>query len=166
MTIKTSLRDCILYRLHDVIRRRRAARTIKGYDFPTTGYEAAEEERHSLEQEQDEEQIMSQQLAHRQRGEGRRTRRSIGAAASGRQIMLFDLDKQLNKQRTLMQRMADDIKHLRKQFNQVQRDLTKFEKRFSKTTKATTRASEFIDQSNQSKASSNKKVEHNNRRFL
>jgi DNA-binding protein YbaB len=31
-----------------------------------------------------------------------------------------------------MERMAEDIKHLRKQFNQVQRDLAKFEKRMEK----------------------------------
>jgi uncharacterized coiled-coil protein SlyX len=49
-------------------------------------------------------------------------------AASAWQVTLFDLDKQLNRQRALMERMADDIKHLRKQFNQVQRDLAKFQK--------------------------------------
>jgi DNA-binding protein YbaB len=37
--------------------------------------------------------------------------------------------------------MTDDIKHLRKQFNQVQRDLAKFEKRMEKmkTASSTTR---------------------------
>ncbi len=107
----------------------------KTSDFPTTGYEAAEEESHSVEQEQGEEQSMDQEPAGRQKEA--RARRSTGAAASRRQITLFDLDKQLNKQRTLMERMVDDLKHLRKQFNQVQRDLTKFEKRFGKTTKKT-----------------------------
>jgi CII-binding regulator of phage lambda lysogenization HflD len=53
-------------------------------------------------------------------------------AASVWQVTLFDLDKQLNRQRALMERMADDIKHLRKQLNQVQRDLAKFQKRMEK----------------------------------
>jgi uncharacterized coiled-coil protein SlyX len=53
-------------------------------------------------------------------------------AASAWQVTLFDLDKQLNRQRALMERMVDDIKHLRKQFNQVQRDLAKFQKRMEK----------------------------------
>jgi uncharacterized coiled-coil protein SlyX len=48
-------------------------------------------------------------------------------------MTLFDLDTQLDRQRMLMERMADDVKHLRKQFNQVQRDLAKFEKRLGKT---------------------------------
>jgi DNA-binding protein YbaB len=41
----------------------------------------------------------------------------------------------------LMERMAEDIKHLRKQFNQVQRDLAKFEKRVEKmkTTSSSTK---------------------------
>jgi archaellum component FlaC len=56
-------------------------------------------------------------------------------------VTLFDLGKQLNKQRTLVERMTDDIKHMRKQFNQVQRDLAKFEKRMEKmkTASSTTR---------------------------
>src|SRR5215210_3019728 len=98
-------------------------------DFPTAGYEAAEEERRSLEEE--EEQQSPEPAIQQKRGErrGKRPRTAtIGAAASAWQITLFDLDKQLNKQRRLMERMADDIKHLRKQFNQVQRDLAKFEK--------------------------------------
>jgi SMC interacting uncharacterized protein involved in chromosome segregation len=53
-------------------------------------------------------------------------------------VTLFDLGKQLNKQRTLVERMTDDIKHLRKQFNQVQRDLAKFEKRIEKMKTAST----------------------------
>jgi hypothetical protein len=114
-------------------------------DLPTAGYEAAEEERRSLEEEerdahvasQDEEEEPSPEHAKQQkrdetRGEQRRTTTTIGAAASAWQMTLFDLDKQLNRQRMLMERMADDIKHLRKQFNQVQRDLAKFEKRMEK----------------------------------
>jgi uncharacterized coiled-coil protein SlyX len=113
-------------------------------DLPTAGYEAAEEERRSLEEEehdahvasQDEEEPSSepakQQKRDEMRGKQRRTTTTIGAAASAWQMTLFDLDKQLKKQRTLMERMADDIKHLRKQFNQVQRDLAKFEKRMGK----------------------------------
>ncbi len=53
-------------------------------------------------------------------------------------MTLFDLDKQLDRQRRLMERMADDVKHLRKQFNQVQRDLAKFEKRMEKMKTTTT----------------------------
>jgi uncharacterized coiled-coil protein SlyX len=119
-------------------------------DFPTVGYEAAEEERQSLKDEEErnasiagrEEEEQKQQspepATQQKRGEsgGGGKRRSaataIGAATSAWQITLFDLDKQLNKQRMLMERMADDIKHLRKQFNQVQRDLAKFEKRMQK----------------------------------
>lgn len=117
-------------------------------DFPTVGYEAAEEERQSLkdeeernasiagrEEEEEQKQQSPEPATQQKRGEsgGGGKRRSaataIGAATSAWQITLFDLDKQLNKQRMLMERMADDIKHLRKQFNQVQRDLAKFEKR-------------------------------------
>jgi uncharacterized coiled-coil protein SlyX len=114
-------------------------------DFPTAGYEAAEEEeRQSLEEEErnahlslsEEEQQPPQPAKQQKRGERKGKRRrptaDIDAAASGRQMTLFDLDKQLNRQRMLMERMADDIKHLRKQFNQVQRDLAKFEKRMEK----------------------------------
>ena len=115
-------------------------------DLPTAGYEAAaEEERRSLEEEerdahvasQDEEEpspeLAKQQKRDETRGKQRRTTTTtIGAAASAWQMTLFHLDKQLNRQRTLMKRMADDIKHLRKQFNQVQRDLAKFEKRMGK----------------------------------
>ena len=118
-------------------------------DFPTAGYEAAEEERQSLKDEEErnasiagrEEEEQKQQspepATQQKRGEsGGGKRRSaataIGAATSAWQITLFDLDKQLNKQRMLMERMADDIKHLRKQFNQVQRDFAKFEKRMQK----------------------------------
>lgn len=120
-------------------------------DFPTSGYEAAEEEGQSLkdeeernasiaglEEEEKEQKQQSPEPATQQkrgeRGGGKRrsTATAIGAATSAWQITLFDLDKQLNKQRMLMERMADDIKHLRKQFNQVQRDLAKFEKRMQK----------------------------------
>ena len=118
-------------------------------DFPTAGYEAAEEERQSLKDEEErnasvagrereeEEQQSPEPATQQKRGERRggkrpRTSTAIGAATSAWQITLFDLDKQLNKQRMLMERMADDIKHLRKQFNQVQRDLAKFEKRMQK----------------------------------
>src|ERR671915_182210 len=88
-------------------------------DFPTAGYEAAEEERQSLKEE------------------GRNAHLSLSEEEQqppqpGRQVTLFDLVKQLNRQRMLMERMADDIKHLMKQFNQVQRDLAKFEKRMRK----------------------------------
>jgi uncharacterized coiled-coil protein SlyX len=114
-------------------------------DLPTAGYEAAEEERRSLEEEekrnayapsQEEEQSPEparQQKRDETRGKRRRsTSTAISAATSAWQMTLFDLGKQLNKQRMLMERMADDIKHLRKQFNQVQRDLAKFEKRMEK----------------------------------
>src|SRR5918994_1703769 len=117
-------------------------------DFPTTGYEAAEEERQSLKEEgrnahlalSEEEQQPPQPAKQQKRGGSKGKRRpttTIGAAASAWQVTLFDLDKQLNRQRTLMERMADDIQHMRKQFNQVQRDLAKFEKRMGKM-KATT----------------------------
>ena len=107
-------------------------------DLPTAGYEAAEEERRSLEQEEEEEEEPSPESAKQQKrdetgGKRRRTTSTaVAAAASAWQVTLFDLDKQLNRQRTLMERMADDIKHLRKQFNQVQRDLAKFQKRMDK----------------------------------
>jgi uncharacterized coiled-coil protein SlyX len=112
-------------------------------DYPTAGYEAAEEERQSLKEEErntplslsEEEQQPPQPAKQQKRGKRKGKRRptaDIGAATSGRQMTLFDLDKQLNRQRTLMERMADDIKHLRKQFNQVQRDLAKFQKRMGK----------------------------------
>ncbi len=125
-------------------------------DFPTIGYETAEEERQSLNDGEEDrnpslalpQEIQSppkrqpaakQQKRDESRGGRRhRTTTAIGAAASGRQVTLFDLDKQLNKQRTLMERMADDIKHLRKQFNQVQGDLAKFEKRMGKMKTTTT----------------------------
>jgi chromosome segregation ATPase len=123
-------------------------------DLPTAGYEAAEEERRSLEEEerdahvasQDEEEpspeLAKQQKRDETRGKQRRTTTTtIGAAASAWQMTLFDLDKQLNRQRTLMERMADDIKHLRKQFNQVQRDLAKFQKRMGKMRTTTTSSS-------------------------
>jgi chromosome segregation ATPase len=123
-------------------------------DFATTGYEAAEEERRSLEEEERNAHVASlekqepapepakQQKREQTRGKQRRTSTTIGAAASAWQVTLFDLDKQLNRQRAFMERMADDIKHLRKQFNQVQRDLTKFQKRMEKmrtTTSSTKR---------------------------
>ena len=74
-----------------------------------------------------------QQKRDETRGKRRRiTSTAVATAASAWQVTLFDLDKQLNRQRTLMERMADDIKHLRKQFNQVQRDLAKFQKRMDK----------------------------------
>lgn len=114
-------------------------------DLTTAGYEAAEEERRSLEKEeerdahvasQDEEsspEPAEQQKRDETRVKQRRTTTTtIGATASAWQVTLFDLDKQLNRQRAFMERMADDIKHLRKQFNQVQRDLAKFEKRRGK----------------------------------
>jgi hypothetical protein len=116
-------------------------------DLSNTGYEAAEEERKSLEEERGgssitgptEKEESREENEDPTRGQGserkarRRTTPAIGAAAPGRQMTLFDLDKQLDKQRRLMERMADDVKHLRKQFNQVQRDLAKFEKRLGKT---------------------------------
>jgi uncharacterized coiled-coil protein SlyX len=129
-------------------------------DLPRTGYEAAEEERRSLEEEEGEEEERNahvasleeepvaeptkQQKRHETKGKRLRhnTTTAIGAAASAWQITLFDLGKQLNRQRMLMERMAEDIKHLRKQFNQVQRDLAKFEKRVEKmktTTSSTKR---------------------------
>ena len=119
-------------------------------DFPTAGDEATEEERESPKHEQEHnahvplpEEVQSPEPATRQKrgerrgGKRRRTTTTIGAAASGRQMTLFDLDKQLNRQRRLMESMADDIGHLRKQFNQVQRDLAKFEKRIGKMKKTT-----------------------------
>lgn len=113
-------------------------------DFPMTGYEAAEEERRSLENEEHNAHVTSlkeepspalakQQKRDEKRGKQRRSAATdISMAASAWQVTLFDLDKQLNRQRALMERMADDIKHLRKQFNQVQRDLAKFQKRMEK----------------------------------
>jgi chromosome segregation ATPase len=116
--------------------------------LPTDGYEAAEEERRSLEdekernthvasQEQEQESSLEPAKQEQKRDEtrGKRRRRTtttIGATASAWQVTLFDLDKQLNRQRAFMERMADDVKHLRKQFNQVQRDLAKFQKRMNK----------------------------------
>ena len=113
-------------------------------DFPMTGYEAAEEERRSLENEEHNAHVTSlkeepspalakQQKRDEKRGKQRRSAATdISMAASAWQVTLFDLDEQLNRQRALMERMADDIKHLRKQFNQVQRDLAKFQKRMEK----------------------------------
>jgi chromosome segregation ATPase len=112
-------------------------------DFPMTGYEAAEEERRSLENEERNAHVTSlkeepspvpakQQKRDEKRGKQRLSATDISMAASAWQVTLFDLDKQLNRQRALMERMADDIKHLRKQFNQVQRDLAKFQKRMNK----------------------------------
>ena len=119
-------------------------------DLPRTGYEAAEEERRSLEmekeernahvaslEEEEEEEPAAEYTKQQKRDEtkGKRLRNTttaIGVAASAWQVTLFDLGKQLNRQRMLMERMAEDIKHLRKQFNQVQRDLAKFEKRMEK----------------------------------
>ena len=113
-------------------------------DFPMTGYEAAEEERRSLENEEHNAHVTSlkeepspvpakEQKRDEKRGKQRRSAATdISMAASAWQVTLFDLDKQLNRQRALMERMADDIKHLRKQFNQVQRDLAKFQKRMEK----------------------------------
>jgi hypothetical protein len=119
-------------------------------DLPRTGYEAAEEERRSLEmeeeernphvvslEEEEEEEPAAEPTKQQKRDETKGKRRrdtttAIGVAASAWQVTLFDLGKQLNRQRMLMERMAEDIKHLRKQFNQVQRDLAKFEKRMEK----------------------------------
>lgn len=112
-------------------------------DFPMTGYEAAEEERRSLENEERNAHVTSlkeepspvsakQQKRDEKRGKQRLSATDISMAASAWQVTLFDLDKQLNRQRALMERMADDIKQLRKQFNQVQRDLAKFQKRMEK----------------------------------
>lgn len=128
-------------------------------DFPTSGYEAAEEERHSLKGEEEEEhntsvggqneeeQSPQESVTQRKRsgrGEGGGKRRSdtttIATAASAWQVTLIDLDKQLNRQSRLMERMSDDVRQLKKQFNQVQRDLAKFEKRMEKM-KTTTRSS-------------------------
>ena len=124
-------------------------------DFSTAGYEAAEEERRSLREEErnpslalpkeiqspPKQPAKEQKRDERRGGKRRRTSTTIGgAAASGRQMTLFDLDKQLDRQRRLMERMADDIRQLRKQFNQVQRDLSKFEKRMQKM-KTTTASS-------------------------
>ncbi len=126
-------------------------------DLPRTGYEAAEEERRSLEMEEEgrnphvasleEEEPAAEPTKQQKRDETKEKRRrntttAIGVAASAWQVTLFDLGKQLNRQRMLMERMAEDIKHLRKQFNQVQRDLAKFEKRMEKmktTTSSTTK---------------------------
>ena len=122
----------------------------QSYDLPRTGYEAAEEERRSLKEDEGEEEKRNahvasleeepmaeptkQQKRDETKGKRRRnnTTTAIGAAASAWQVTLFDLGKQLNRQRMLMERMAEDVKHLRKQFNQVQRDLAKFEKRVEK----------------------------------
>jgi uncharacterized coiled-coil protein SlyX len=125
-------------------------------DFPTSGYEAAEEERYSLKGEEEEEhntsvggqneeeQSPQESAATQRKRSGRGERRSdtttIATAASAWQVTLIDLDKQLNKQSRLMERMSDDVRQLKKQFNQVQRDLLKFEKRMQKM-KTTTRSS-------------------------
>ncbi len=121
-------------------------------DFATTGYEAAEEERQSLKDEErrdfsvarreeekegrgEEESLepTTQQKRSARRGGKRSSPATIATAASSAwQVTLFDLDKQLNKQSRLMERMSDDIRQLRKQFNQVQRDLSKFQKRMPK----------------------------------
>jgi hypothetical protein len=116
----------------------------------TTGYEEEEEGQSLKDEEEDhnpslalpqeiQSPLRKQPAAKHQNrdesGVGRRRRRTTaigGAAASGRQMTLFDLDKQLDRQRRLMERMADDVKHLRKQFNQVQRELLKFEKHMQK----------------------------------
>ena len=116
---------------------------LQSSDFPMTGYEAAEEERRSLENEERNAHVTSlkeepspvpakQQKRDEKRANQRRSATDISMAASAWQVTLFDLDKQLNRQRAVMERMADDIKHLRKQFNQVQRDLAKFQKRMEK----------------------------------
>ncbi len=95
-------------------------------DLPTSVYEAAEE------QEQEE------KGSKRRGGRGRRGRTTAtstttasGATAAsrgGRQMTIADLDKNLDKQMKVIERVADDVKHLKKQFNQVQRDLAKFGK--------------------------------------
>ena len=127
-------------------------------DLPRTGYEAAEEERRSLEVEEEEERnahvasLEEEERAaeptkeqKRDETKGKRLRSTTTttvAAASAWQVTLFDLGKQLNRQRMLMESMTEDIKHLRKQFNQVQRDLAKFEKHMEKmktTTSSTKR---------------------------
>jgi chromosome segregation ATPase len=126
-------------------------------DLPRTGYEAAEEERRSLEVEEEErnahvasleeEEPAAEPTKEQKRDEtkGKRLRSTTTttvAAASAWQVTLFDLGKQLNRQRMLMESMTEDIKHLRKQFNQVQRDLAKFEKHMEKmktTTSSTKR---------------------------
>ncbi len=100
-------------------------------DFSTAGDRASEEEIRSMKEEEQSPELAKQQKSGKRRGK-RRSTTAIGAAAPGRQMTLFDLDKQLDRQRRLMESMADDIKHLRKQFNQVQRDLAKFQKRMDK----------------------------------
>jgi len=109
-------------------------------DFSTAGYGTSEEETRSVKEEEQSPELAKQQKSGEGRGKRRSTTAIGGAAAPGRQMTLFDLDKQLDRQRMLMERMADDIKHLRKQFNQVQRDLAKFEKRIGKM-RATTSSS-------------------------
>ena len=120
-------------------------------DFPTTGYESAEEEGRALKEdaeernasgtekrEEGEEKLPPESATQHKRSERRVGKRSrndattIATAATAWQVTLIDLDKQLNKQGRLMERMSDDIRHLREQFNQVQRDLSKFEKRMQK----------------------------------
>jgi uncharacterized coiled-coil protein SlyX len=114
-------------------------------DSPTTGYEAAEEERQSLKEEEEErntsligeeesaqESAKQHKRSERRGGKRRTNTTTIATAASAWQVTLIDLDKQLNKQSRLMERMSDDVRHLRKQFSQVQRDLLKFEKRMQK----------------------------------
>jgi hypothetical protein len=76
--------------------------------FPATRYEAAEEERRSLEQEQGKGQpsISQQQpeMAQRPRSERRKAVRHARAGTAGGDITLYDLDKQLDRQRRLMER--------------------------------------------------------------
>jgi hypothetical protein len=67
-------------------------------DFPTAGYEAAEQERQSLQGEKEEQQSPepTKQQKGKRRGKQRgSTTTTIGAADSAWQMTLFDLDKQL-----------------------------------------------------------------------
>lgn len=101
-------------------------------DLPTSVYEVAEEQEE-----------VERGSKRRGGGRGRRPLTSTAsvkrsAATRGRQMTLADLDKHLDKQMKTMQSVADDVKHLKKQFNQVQRDLSKFEKSMEKIKKTTT----------------------------
>ncbi len=109
-------------------------------DSSTTGYEAAEKEGQPIENEQqrqqdaeESEEAPQQPSARRQRG--RRARRRIGGAATtGRQMTLPDMGKRLDKQQKLIETIGDDVKNLKKLFNQVQKDLSKLQKQLDKAT--------------------------------
>ena len=111
-------------------------------DYPTSVYEPAkEEEEITIEHEQDEQEGIGQRPAdtrkqRRERG-AERDRGSKGGPVPERQVTLFGLNRQFDKQTRIIDRMAEDVRNLKKQLIQVQRDLTKLEKRSGKKTAIT-----------------------------